>query len=463
MKEAQPKHVTVSNFGLVLTSKAKDLRAVAAIQVNETTVSAASMHVTYGPYTAQLDGVEVPRDLTRCVIKSVMFPEGLTSPDGRHTVHPILDHVEVDLTKRAASIGDAYIKLTVQDQPVELTAERSDVHLGEGDMVSVQVAQLEVKHPWLSSLNTHFQRVGFEVHAKALDQPFDLHVDQAALHLDPQTWQASGDEECQTWVDALPSELHVGPLTTVKFTGRLAFSLGLRPKPFLTVKGSCTSTCATVTEPHHRFSYITYDEKGQRSIERRTTGPDLKDDWVPLAEINDVMPLAVMNMEDFGFRSHHGFLPAALEQSFIEDVSSGKFQRGGSTITMQTAKNLWLSREKTIGRKVDELFLSQVLESCFTKNEIMELYLNIVEFGPNVYGVRQAASHYFQSEPMHLDPREAFYLAWILPRPRKAPPPNADTMARMASLMTMLSHQDRIPETMMLGVEAADTQGWEQP
>jgi membrane peptidoglycan carboxypeptidase len=128
---------------------------------------------------------------------------------------------------------------------------------------------------------------------------------------------------------------------------------------------------------------------------------------------------------------------------------------------MQTAKNLWLSREKTFGRKVEELFLSQVLESCLTKDEIMELYLNIVEFGPNVYGLRQAAQHYFKVDPVSLDPREAFYLAWILPRPRKSPPPSAATMTRMSTLMQMLAKQGRLSDAMTLGLDPPDTTGWE--
>jgi membrane peptidoglycan carboxypeptidase len=297
-----------------------------------------------------------------------------------------------------------------------------------------------------------------------IDEPFDVKVGDATLHLDPKAMSVKGAESCNTWLDALPPEFHVGPLSAVKFNaGNLSFALGIKPKPFLDVKGSCTSTCDKITEPRHKFSYITYDAHGDQNAERRTTGPDVKTEWVPIAHINDGVPVAVMNMEDFGFRSHHGYLPAALEQSFEADVDSGKFQRGGSTITMQTAKNLWLSREKTFGRKIEELFLSQVLESCFTKDEIMELYLNIVEFGPNVYGLHQAAEHYFKIEPMSLDPAEAFYLAWILPRPRKAPPPNAATMARMGTLMHMLAQEGRITDTMLLSVEPADTTGWEAP
>ena len=90
--------------------------------------------------------------------------------------------------------------------------------------------------------------------------------------------------------------------------------------------------------------------------------------------------------------------------------------------------------------------MAQELESCFTKDEILELYLNVVEFAPNVYGIGAAAQHYFKKSPIALSPVQAFYLATILPRPRKAPPPTEATLAGVQKLMTRFASDGKIPE-----------------
>jgi Transglycosylase len=462
--KSEHRNVSTDRFNLTVTSEARGLKILGTgVHIDDTAITLAEAVVNYKTYDVKLSQVVAHRDMSHATIGQVEFPDGLTTPDGKHTIDPLLSHIEVDLGTRTAVIDHSVCALDLQQQTVALMADDVKLHLDEHEKLSVEINQLGVGHPWLSpvGIHVHFQHVSFDLSPTTFHGPFDVLVNRAGLHIDPSMWGLSGDESCQAWVDALPPEMHVGPLKDVTFTGRLAFSLGVKPKPFLNISGQCISTCDRVTEPRHKFSYVTYDEHGEPNVERRTTGPDVKNEWVPLAQINEGMPVAVMNMEDFGFRGHHGFLPSALEQSFIADVSSGKFQRGGSTITMQTAKNLWLSREKTFGRKIEELFLSQVLESCFSKDEIMELYLNIVEFGPNVYGLHQAAGHYFKVEPMTLDPADAFYLAWILPRPRKAPPPNEATIARMETLMRVLAKEGRVSETMMLSVDEPDTTGWE--
>ena len=96
-----------------------------------------------------------------------------------------------------------------------------------------------------------------------------------------------------------------------------------------------------------------------------------------------------------------------------------RFARGASTITQQTAKNLFLSREKTVTRKIEELYLAKRLEQKLTKGRILELYLNIVELGPMVYGIGHGASYYFNKPASSLTPRECTFLAAMLPGPQK--------------------------------------------
>src|SRR5690606_36309092 len=88
------------------------------------------------------------------------------------------------------------------------------------------------------------------------------------------------------------------------------------------------------------------------------------------------------------------------------------------TISMQLAKNLWLMREKTIARKIQEAFLVIYLEQELTKNQIMELYLNVIEYGPNIYGIKNAARYYFQTRPHNLSLAQCVFLASILPSPK---------------------------------------------
>ncbi|RMG96374.1 MAG: hypothetical protein D6705_11380, partial [Deltaproteobacteria bacterium] len=139
--------------------------------------------------------------------------------------------------------------------------------------------------------------------------------------------------------------------------------------------------------------------------------------FTSLDGISPYMVAAVLTTEDGGFFRHRGFLPSQFEQALRRNLEAGRVRLGASTITMQLAKNLFLSHERTISRKLQELFLTWHLERVLDKRRILELYLNIVEFGPGVYGVTEAARHYFGKHPRELTPLEAFYLAAMLPSP----------------------------------------------
>lgn len=121
--------------------------------------------------------------------------------------------------------------------------------------------------------------------------------------------------------------------------------------------------------------------------------------------------------EDGAFWRHDGFLRSQFEASLRHNVEAGAFVRGASTITMQMVKNVLLTHEKTASRKLQELFLAWVVERRLSKQRIMEIYLNVVEFGPGVYGIGQAAQHYFGRPAPLLTSLESAYLATLLPRP----------------------------------------------
>jgi len=141
--------------------------------------------------------------------------------------------------------------------------------------------------------------------------------------------------------------------------------------------------------------------------------------WASRNTISRFMIGAVLTTEDGRFYRHTGFDKEAIVNSIRENLVAGRFVRGASTISMQLAKNLYLPRAKTLSRKLQEAVLTMYLEQVLTKPEMMELYLNVIEYGPMVYGIRAAARHYFRTSPANLSLGQALYLASILRNPKK--------------------------------------------
>ena len=142
--------------------------------------------------------------------------------------------------------------------------------------------------------------------------------------------------------------------------------------------------------------------------------------WTPSGRIPAEMKWAVILAEDANFYKHEGFDVKAIKNAIKYDLEKKSLKRGASTITQQTAKNLFLSREKTITRKLKEIYLAYRMEQELTKGRIIELYLNVVELGPMVYGIGHGAQYYFGKPASELTPRECAFLAAMLPGPRVA-------------------------------------------
>ncbi len=164
----------------------------------------------------------------------------------------------------------------------------------------------------------------------------------------------------------------------------------------------------------HAFLHRVYGPDGE--VREEETGPGTPR-WVDLENISPYMQVAVLTTEDGSFPHSHGFNHNAIKNAIIANLKARRFVRGASTITMQLAKNLFLTREKTLSRKLEEVILTDYLEQVFQKDQMMELYLNIIEFGPDVYGVEQAAEHYFGRRPEELDLAECLFLSSIMPSP----------------------------------------------
>jgi monofunctional glycosyltransferase len=140
--------------------------------------------------------------------------------------------------------------------------------------------------------------------------------------------------------------------------------------------------------------------------------------WTPISSVPASLKKAVVAAEDGNFYSHEGVDHEAIREAIKADLREGRFARGGSTITQQVAKNLFLSREKTISRKIKEYVLARRIDDALSKSRILELYLNVVELGPMVHGVGHASRYYFGKVPRELSLRESAFLAAMLPGPK---------------------------------------------
>lgn len=141
--------------------------------------------------------------------------------------------------------------------------------------------------------------------------------------------------------------------------------------------------------------------------------------YVPLKRVSKYVQAAIISSEDGLFYQHEGFDWASLKKSYEENKEAGKFKRGGSTITQQLAKNMFLTPEKSITRKIREAIITWKIEKTLSKKEILEKYLNIIEFGQGIHGIQRASQHYFQKSPSEIDVSEAAFLAMLLPSPKK--------------------------------------------
>jgi len=145
--------------------------------------------------------------------------------------------------------------------------------------------------------------------------------------------------------------------------------------------------------------------------------------WAPLSRISPYLIKAVLIGEDDRFWSHEGFDYAALQKALEKDIKAKKFKLGGSTISQQLAKNLYLSPSKNPIRKIREAVITWRMERVLSKKRILELYLNVAEWGDaGIFGIEMAARHYYGKSAAELSPEEAARLAAVLPNPRKFNP-----------------------------------------
>lgn len=167
--------------------------------------------------------------------------------------------------------------------------------------------------------------------------------------------------------------------------------------------------------------------------------------WIPLPKISPSLRRAVVAAEDAAFFTHEGFDWEGIKDAALYDIEKGEMKRGGSTITQQLAKNLYLSSERSMFRKVHEAMITRELERHLSKERILELYLNVAEWGRGVYGAEAAARHHFQKPAKDLTEDEAAWLAAILPSPRRYDPlrKTAALQRRHERILRRINEADR--------------------
>lgn len=237
------------------------------------------------------------------------------------------------------------------------------------------------------------------------------------------------DFDAQELFDAIPEGL-CNNLKGIKTEGKLSyqfhfkvesdqidsleFSSSLTPNQFKITQFGKTDF-RRVNAP---FMYHYY-EKGVL-VDTFTIG-ESNPNFVKIDDVSPYLTHSILYSEDGQFFHHKGFLEFALRESIIKNIKTKKFARGGSTISMQLVKNLWLSREKTLARKLEESLIVWLIENnrLLSKERMFEIYLNIIEWGPHVYGAKQASKYFFNKTPKELTIAESIYMASIIPKPKK--------------------------------------------
>lgn len=193
------------------------------------------------------------------------------------------------------------------------------------------------------------------------------------------------------------------------------FNSGLTPDGFRILKMGHTDFSA-INRP---FVYTPY-EKG-RPVRSITVGPQ-NPDYTPLNQISPDLRNALLTSEDYTFFTHKGFNEKAFRVSIATNFKEKSFKRGASTVSMQLVKNAFLNRNKTLSRKIEEILIVWLIENehLVPKERMYEVYLNIIEWGRNIYGIGEAARYYFAKSPADLNLGESIFLAFVVPRPKAA-------------------------------------------
>jgi monofunctional biosynthetic peptidoglycan transglycosylase len=208
-------------------------------------------------------------------------------------------------------------------------------------------------------------------------------------------------------------------LSPYRFFRWVCFATGLLVWLFIAIMGVALYFFYSSMPDFESMTFKEFKGAAQKQVLGKLNEKRVSYRWRPLDEIGRDLLYAVVMGEDASYFEHSGINYDALINAFAENVKRRKFVFGASTISQQVVKNVFLHSSKTITRKVKELIVTRRMEERFTKNEILEVYLNIAEFGPDIFGVHMASRYYFNKEPKRINAAEGAFLALMLPSPKK--------------------------------------------
>ena len=197
---------------------------------------------------------------------------------------------------------------------------------------------------------------------------------------------------------------------------------------------------------YHNPSTTAFMQEGLERLRARDPGARLQHQWVPYGQISVNLKRAVIAAEDQRFLDHGGFDVEAIEKAYERNARRGRILRGASTISQQLAKNLFLSPRRAYWRKLDEAVITVMIEHVLGKRRILEIYLNVIEWGDGIYGAEAAAQHYYEEPAADLDPDEAAHLAAMIPSPRfYTRNPSTPYLEERAAILLGLMDSARVP------------------
>jgi monofunctional biosynthetic peptidoglycan transglycosylase len=168
----------------------------------------------------------------------------------------------------------------------------------------------------------------------------------------------------------------------------------------------------------HNPAETAFMEEQLDRLQQNSPDAELRHKWVPYARISPNLKRALVASEDAKFLAHEGFDWEGIQTAWEKNLKKGRIVAGGSTISQQLAKNLFLSSKRTPWRKLEEALITVMLEAVMDKRRIFEIYLNVIEWGDGVFGAEAAARHYFKTGAARLGPAQAARLAAMVPNPR---------------------------------------------
>ncbi|HEX8269308.1 MAG TPA: biosynthetic peptidoglycan transglycosylase [Flavobacterium sp.] len=346
------------------------------------------------------------------------------------------------------------IRLPYVDERFNLHAAFDSVRLKvddidmDGDELQIEgftsVANLLVNHPKIASQDVNVKKAEFEYrlkfgpHFMAIDSSSTALVNSIKFHphveynVEKDTlyklFVSIPKMKAQNFINSLPTGLFSnfeGMVAEGSFDYKLNFIYNKNRPNALVFNSKINKEklrivkygAANLAKLNGSFTYRAIENgRPQRAILVSPENPN----YTPLNQISPNLRNAVLTAEDPSYFRHRGFINDAFKQSIVQNIKTKKFSRGASTISMQLVKNVFLTREKTLSRKLEEILLVYLLENnrIASKERMLEVYFNVIEWGPNVYGVGEASMFYFSKYPSELTLNESLFMASIIPRPK---------------------------------------------